>query len=219
VKATDLQNETYNGKTSELFSSLGFSMAMYGKRTYMTFKRNKLRQDSTSIGSRRLQQRDQLKDYYMQKKNSRDLASSLRRRAILLLALGAIKDFDIKLRSTAMVVKQQDPALLQIIIFGESRPTSLEEYIALAIIIYLQFIWWPLTGDFFENSLTKFTAIHKFNNFQRKTLMLTTLGASKRKEAEYIVSRSLWQAGLSQTYIRSRGSTHNRSRRLLVFAS
>jgi hypothetical protein len=118
-----------------------------------------------------------------------------------------------------MIVEQQDPALMQIIIFDESRLTSLEKYITLTIIIYFQFIWRLVAGGFSENGFTELTTIHEFSKFQRKTLMLAVLGASKREEAEYIINRSLWQDRLGQTYIRGRGSTHNHSRRLLVFAS
>jgi hypothetical protein len=82
----------------------------------------------------------------MKQSNPRDLTSSLGCRNILLLALGAIKYLDVKIGSTAVVVKQQDPALMQIIIFSKARPTSLEENIAFTIIIYFQFIWWPIAG-------------------------------------------------------------------------
>jgi hypothetical protein len=68
---------------------------------------------------------------------------------------------------------------MQIIISSKTRPTSLEEHTAFTIIIYFQFIQWPIAGDFLEGSFMELVAIHEFSKFQRKALMFATLGASE----------------------------------------
>jgi hypothetical protein len=54
---------------------------------------------------------------------------------VFLLALGTIKDRDVKLGGTTVVIEQQDPSLMQIIFFGKTRPTALEKHITLTVIV------------------------------------------------------------------------------------
>jgi hypothetical protein len=102
--------------------------------------------------------------------------------------LGTIEDLDIKLRSTTVIVEQQDPSLVKIVVASEARPTALEEHITFTIIVNFQFIRWAVAGDFSEDSFMKLATIHEFSKFQRETLSLTALGASESKEGEQILS-------------------------------
>jgi hypothetical protein len=65
---------------------------------------------------------------------------------IFSLALSAIKDLDVKLGSTTVVVEHQNPSLVQIMVFSKTRPAALEEYITLAIVIYFYLIRWSIAG-------------------------------------------------------------------------
>jgi hypothetical protein len=76
----------------------------------------------------------------MEKSNPINLVSLVGCRIVLLLTLGTIKNLDIKLWSTTMIVKQQETTLVQIVIFTKAWPSSFEENITLPIIIYFQFM-------------------------------------------------------------------------------
>jgi hypothetical protein len=100
---------------------------------------------------------------------------------IFSLALSAIEDLDVKLGSTIMVVEHQDPSQVQIMVFSKTRPTALEEYITLAIVIYFYLIRWSFARHF-SWSFIELLAIHKIHELHRETLFLMALGTSKRKK-------------------------------------
>jgi hypothetical protein len=81
-----------------------------------------------------------------------------------------------------MVIEQQKPPLMQIIILGEARPAALEEHLSIAIIIHLHLVWRTSTLHFSEDGFAKLLAIHKLSKFQRHTLLLMALGTSKCKK-------------------------------------
>jgi hypothetical protein len=64
---------------------------------------------------------------------------------IFLLALRPIKDLHIKLHCATVVIEQQEPPLMQIVIFYKTGPAAPEEHLSIAIIVYLQFIWRTFT--------------------------------------------------------------------------
>jgi hypothetical protein len=102
------------------------------------------------------------------------------------MALGAIIDLHVELGSPALIVKHQDLALMNIVIFSEAVLATSKESIAIAIIIHLQFIWWPATGSLTKNNFSKFTALHELCELHKKALMFALMGTSKRKEGKYI---------------------------------
>jgi hypothetical protein len=110
----------------------------------------------------------------------------LNRGVVLLLALGAIKNLDVKLGSPTVVIKHQDPSMMKIVIFSKAVPTTSEESITIAIIIHLQLIRCPAAGCFSENGLPKLTALHEFYELQRKTLLFMALGAGEREKRKQI---------------------------------
>jgi hypothetical protein len=88
-----------------------------------------------------------------------------------------------------MVVEQQEPPLMQIVVFSKARPSALEEHVTLTIIVNFYFILWPVMGHFSKNSLTKLSAIHEFSEFERKALFLIALSTSEIKKGEQIPKR------------------------------
>jgi hypothetical protein len=80
---------------------------------------------------------------------------------ILLLALCPIEDLHVKLQSSTVIVELQEPPLMQIIILCEAGPASLEEHLAIAIIVYLHLIWRSLTRLFLKDAFAKLLPIHK----------------------------------------------------------
>jgi hypothetical protein len=120
-------------------------------------------------------------------KNIKDY--NLNREVVLLLALGAIKDLHVKLGSPKVIVKHQNPSLMNIVVFSKVVPATSEESIAIAVIIHLQFIWRPATGCFPKNYLPKFKALHEFCELQRKALLFAALGTSEREERKEITEQ------------------------------
>jgi hypothetical protein len=64
---------------------------------------------------------------------------------IFLLALRPIKDLHVKLRRAAVVIEQQEPPLMQIVIFCKTGLAAPEVHLSIAIIVYLHFIWRTFT--------------------------------------------------------------------------
>jgi hypothetical protein len=64
---------------------------------------------------------------------------------ILLLALCPIEDLHVKFCCSNMLIKQQKPPLMQIVILGETRPAALEEHLPVTIIIHLHLVWRSFT--------------------------------------------------------------------------
>jgi hypothetical protein len=60
---------------------------------------------------------------------------------ILLLALCHVKDLDVKLRRTTMVVEEHKKALMQVMIFCKLGPAAPEVHLTAAIIVYLHLVW------------------------------------------------------------------------------
>jgi hypothetical protein len=84
---------------------------------------------------------------------------------IFLLALRPIEDLHVRLRSATVVVEQQEPPLMQIIIFYKMGLAAPEEHVSIAIIVYLHLIWRSFTRLFSKDGFTKLLAIHKFGKF------------------------------------------------------
>jgi hypothetical protein len=111
---------------------------------------------------------------------------NLNRGVVLLLALGAIEDLDVKLDSPTVVIKHQDTSLVKIMILSKTVPATSKESNAIAIVIHLQLIRWPAAGCFSENSLPKLMTLHEFCELQRKMLLFAALGTSEREERKQI---------------------------------
>jgi hypothetical protein len=83
-----------------------------------------------------------------------------------------------------MIVEQQEPPLMQIMVFSKARPVALEEHVTFTIIVYLYFIWGSITRNLSQNSLAKLSAIHEFSKFEREALLFTALGTIKSEKGE-----------------------------------
>jgi hypothetical protein len=106
---------------------------------------------------------------------------NLNRGGVFLLALGAIEDLDVELGSPMVIIKHQDPILMEIMILKTVQDTS-EESIIVAIIIHLQLIRRPAAGCFSEYSLPKLMTIHELCELQRKMLLFTIVCTSEGQE-------------------------------------
>jgi hypothetical protein len=62
-----------------------------------------------------------------------------------------------------VVVEQQEPSLMQIVIFCKTGPPAPEEHLSIAIIVYLHLIWRSFTGLFSKDGFTKILPIHEFS--------------------------------------------------------
>jgi hypothetical protein len=68
---------------------------------------------------------------------------SLQGRVILPLALGAVKELDSKFRCATTVVKHQELAVAEIMVYGKLRPAASKINIVITIIMHLQLVWRP----------------------------------------------------------------------------
>jgi hypothetical protein len=64
---------------------------------------------------------------------------------LFLLALSPIKDLHIKLFYSTVVIEQQKPTLMQIIVLGKARLAAPEEHLPIAIILHLHLVWRTFT--------------------------------------------------------------------------
>jgi hypothetical protein len=64
-----------------------------------------------------------------------------------------------------VVIEQQEPPLMQIVIFCKARPAALEEHLSVAIIVHIHLIWRSFSSYFWEDGFTKLLAIHEFDKF------------------------------------------------------
>jgi hypothetical protein len=103
---------------------------------------------------------------------------------ILLLALGAIIDFHIKLRRADMEVEGHEEALVDVVIFCKSRPAAPEVLLAIAVVPHLHFIWDTTTRLLAKNSLSQFASIHKIGEIQRQALNLMALRHGNAEKGE-----------------------------------
>jgi hypothetical protein len=62
-----------------------------------------------------------------------------------------------------VVVEQQEPPLMQIVIFCKMGLAIPEEHISIAIIVYLHLIWRSFTRLFSEDGFAKLLPIHEFS--------------------------------------------------------
>jgi hypothetical protein len=96
---------------------------------------------------------------------------------VLLLALSTIIDIHIKLRCTAVVVKDHEKPLVEVMIFSKLGLATPEVHLAASIVPYLYFIGSSSSKVFAKNCFTKFPSIHVLGKFQRHPLNLTALCA------------------------------------------
>jgi hypothetical protein len=101
---------------------------------------------------------------------------------ILLLALSTIIDLHMKLQHTTMVVEDHEEPLVEVMIFRNLGPATLEVHLAISIIPYLRLIGSSSSRVFVKNCFTKFPPIHEIGKFQWHTLNLTALGAGDAEE-------------------------------------
>jgi hypothetical protein len=71
---------------------------------------------------------------------------------------------------------------MQIMIFGKTRPATLEKHVTIAIIPHFYFIRSFITGHLSQNSFMKLTTIHELREFYRKALLVMALSTSKREK-------------------------------------
>jgi hypothetical protein len=64
---------------------------------------------------------------------------------IFLLTMCPIEDLHVEFCYSTVVIEQQKPPLMQIVILGETRPAALEEYLPVTIIIHLHLVWRSFT--------------------------------------------------------------------------
>jgi hypothetical protein len=107
---------------------------------------------------------------------------------ILLLALRPIKDLLVKLQTATVIVEQQEPPLIQIVILCKMGPATPEEHLSITVIVYLHHIWRSFTRLFSKGGLTKLLPIREFSEL-RHTLLLMTLSTSESEEREYVARR------------------------------
>jgi hypothetical protein len=86
---------------------------------------------------------------------------------ILLLALGAVINFHVKLRRADMEVKSHEKALMEIMIFRKLRPAALEVLLTGAVVPNLHFIGSSSPEVFTQNRFSQFSPVHEFGEFQR----------------------------------------------------
>jgi hypothetical protein len=101
---------------------------------------------------------------------------------ILLLALSTIIDLHIKLRCIAVVVKDHEKSLVEVMVFRKLGPATPEVHLAVSIVPYLYFVGSSSSRMFVKNCFTKFPPIHELGKFQRHPLNLTALGAGDAEE-------------------------------------
>jgi hypothetical protein len=81
-----------------------------------------------------------------------------------------------------MEIKGHKEPLMEVMILRKSRPATLEELLAGAIIPHLHFIWRSSTGVFTKNCLTQFSPIHEFGKFQWQALNFAALRVADVEE-------------------------------------
>jgi hypothetical protein len=64
---------------------------------------------------------------------------------IFLLALRPIEDLHVKFCRATVVIEQQEPPLMQIVIFYKTGLAAPEEHLSIAIIVHLHLIWRSFT--------------------------------------------------------------------------
>jgi hypothetical protein len=88
-----------------------------------------------------------------------------------------------------MVIEEHKKALMQVMILYKLGPTTPEEHLATAIIVYLHLVWSSSTRFFAEDGFTELAPVHELSKLQRSTLLLTALSTSDNKEGEQIDRR------------------------------
>jgi hypothetical protein len=64
-----------------------------------------------------------------------------------------------------MVIEQQKPPLMQILMLSEASPATPEEHLPIAIIIHLHLVWRTSTWHFSKDGFVKLLTIHKLGKF------------------------------------------------------
>jgi hypothetical protein len=96
---------------------------------------------------------------------------------ILLLALGAVIDFHVKLRRPNMEVESHEKTLMEIL-----RPAALEVSFTGAVVPDFHFVGSSSPRVLAKNSFPQFSHIHELGKIQRKTLNFTALRAGDAEE-------------------------------------
>jgi hypothetical protein len=78
---------------------------------------------------------------------------------------------------------------MQVMILYKLGPAAPEEYLAMAIIIYLHLVWSSSTRFFAKDGFTELATVHELSKLQRNTLLLTALSTSDNKKGEQIDRR------------------------------
>jgi hypothetical protein len=86
---------------------------------------------------------------------------------ILLLALGAIIDFHIKLRRANVEVESHEKALMEVVILHKLRLAALEVLLTGAVIPNLHSIGSSSPGVLTKNRFSQFSPVHELGEFQR----------------------------------------------------
>jgi hypothetical protein len=81
------------------------------------------------------------------------------------LALGAVKDLHVKLRCTAMLIKEHEKSLMQLKVLCKLGPAAPEVHLTMAIVVRLHFIRSSSSRFFAEDSLSKLAPVHELSKF------------------------------------------------------
>jgi hypothetical protein len=108
---------------------------------------------------------------------------------VLFLALSTVINFHVKLKCTAVVVKEHENPLVKVMIFRKLGPATPEIHLTASIIPHLHFIRSSSPRMFAKNCFTKLTPIHELGEFQQHTLNLAALSAGDTEERENLGRR------------------------------
>jgi hypothetical protein len=103
---------------------------------------------------------------------------------VLLLALGAIIDFHIKLRRPNVEVESHEKTLMEVLVLCKLRPAALEVLFTGAVILDFHFVGSSSPRVLAKNGFPQFSPIHELGKIQRETLNFTALRADDAEERE-----------------------------------
>jgi hypothetical protein len=101
---------------------------------------------------------------------------------ILLLALSTIIDLHIKLRCTAIVIKDHEKPLVEVVVFYKMGLATPEVHLAVFVVPHLYLVGSSSSRVFAKNSFMKFSPIHEFSKLQRHPLNFTALSVGDTEE-------------------------------------
>jgi hypothetical protein len=103
---------------------------------------------------------------------------------ILLLALGAIIDFHVKLRYPNVEVKSHEKTLIEVMVLCKLRPATLDILFTGAVVPDFHFVGSSSPRVLAKNSFPQFSPIYELGKIQRETLNFMALRAGDAEERE-----------------------------------